>query len=192
LPYASPLADMTRNNLQHFGPLLVYGFSLCAGVNAQAAGLMPSAVFIQAGFGDQDTDAYLAGLTWTVPLQYMCDYGWVGAFVEGAFGRWRTEGRQESTAWPTQISATPTLRFYPSKMSPWFAELGVGANYIVPLFRSGHKRFSTEFNFGDHAAVGRAFGRSEVSLRIEHFSNAGISHPNPGENFVQLRYAYRL
>jgi lipid A 3-O-deacylase len=183
---------MTRAYLQHFAQPLVCGLSLCAGGNALAASLVPSAVFIQAGFGDQDTDAYLAGLTWAVPLRYECGYGWVVVFVEAALGRWHTEERQESTAWPTQISATPTLRFYPSKMSPWFAELGVGANYIVPLFQSEDKRFSTEFNFGDHAAVGRTFGRSEVPLRIEHFSNAGISHPNPGENFVQLRYAYRL
>jgi len=183
---------MARNHLQHLAALLVCGLSLCAGGSVQAAGLAPSGVFVQAGFGDQDTHAYLAGVTWTVPLQYECGIGWVGAFIEGALGRWHTEGREENTAWPTQISATPTLRFHPSRMPFWFAELGVGANYIVPLFRSGHKRFSTEFNFGDHAAIGRVFGRFEVSLRIEHFSNAGISHPNPGENFGQLRYAYRL
>jgi lipid A 3-O-deacylase len=40
------------------------------------------------------------------------------------------------------------------------------------------------------------FGRSldaqqhhELSLRLQHFSNADIKRPNPGENFVQLRYA---
>ena len=186
------LADMTQTPLRRFTQLFVCGLTLGAGGNALAASLVPSAVFFQAGFGDQRTDASLAGLTWTVPLQYECSYGWVGAVVEAALGRWHTEERQESTAWPTQISATPTLRFYPSRLSAWFAELGVGANYIVPLFQSEHKRFSTKFNFGDHAAVGRTFGRSEVSLRIEHFSNAGISHPNPGETFGQLRYAYRL
>ena len=31
--------------------------------------------------------------------------------------------------------------------------------------------------------------RHELALRLQHFSNAGIKHPNPGENFVQLRYA---
>ena len=183
---------MARNDLQHLAALLVCGLSLCRGGSAQAAGLAPSEVFIQTAFGDQDTDAYLAGVMWTVPLHYECSLGWVGAFVEAAVGRWHTEGREKNTAWPTQISATPTLRFHPFRMSSWFAELGVGANYIVPLFRSGRKRFSTEFNFGDHAAIGRVFGRSEVSLRVEHFSNAGMSHPNPGENFWQLRYAYRL
>jgi hypothetical protein len=32
----------------------------------------------------------------------------------------------------------------------------------------------------------------ELVLRVEHFSNAGIKHPNPGENYVQLRYTHRL
>ena len=25
----------------------------------------------------------------------------------------------------------------------------------------------------------------------EHFSNAGVDHPNPGENFMQLRWVVR-
>ena len=29
-----------------------------------------------------------------------------------------------------------------------------------------------------------------VILRVEHTSNASIKKPNPGENFVQLRYGY--
>lgn len=65
----------------------------------------------------------------------------------------------------------------------------------MPLFRAGLKQFSTEFNFGDHIAIGREFGersRHALAVRIEHFSNAGINHPNPGENFLQLRYSYRF
>jgi lipid A 3-O-deacylase len=183
---------MQRKNLQ-----LVMGGLACsliahASGNAYALNLAPTSAFVQAGFGDQKTDAYLAGATWNVPWHQDFGIGWFGVFVEAAFGRWHTDGRHDSTAWPTQISTTPVLRFHPSLAPSWFAEIGVGANYIVPLFKSGHKRFSTEFNFGDHVALGREFGRSEVSVRIEHFSNAGISHPNPGENFMQVRYAYRF
>ncbi|RYG65377.1 acyloxyacyl hydrolase, partial [bacterium] len=35
-------------------------------------------------------------------------------------------------------------------------------------------------------------GNSEIALRIEHFSNASIQKPNPGQNFVQLRYAWNM
>jgi lipid A 3-O-deacylase len=27
---------------------------------------------------------------------------------------------------------------------------------------------------------------------VQHFSNAGIKKPNPGETFLRLRYAYRF
>jgi lipid A 3-O-deacylase len=43
--------------------------------------------------------------------------------------------------------------------------------------------------------VGRSFGadrRHELSLRVSHFSNCGIETPNPGENFLQLRYATKF
>lgn len=162
------------------------------GAPAQGANLAPTSAFLQAGIGDQETTAYLAGLTWELPWHHDFGIGRIAVFTEAAIGRWHTDQRRGSTAWPTQLSATPTLRLHPSLAPRWFIEAGVGVNYIVPLFNTGHKRFSTEFNFGDHFAIGRDFGRSELSARIEHFSNAGISHPNPGENFGQLRYAFRF
>ena len=72
---------------------------------------------------------------------------------------------------------------------------GVGLTATSSVYQTRQKHFSTSFNFGTHLAIGRSFGERrehEVSLRIEHFSNAGIKHPNPGENFVQLRYARRF
>ena len=73
--------------------------------------------------------------------------------------------------------------------------VGIGANYISPIYRTESKRFSTAFNFGDHAAVGRILGdhrQASVALRLQHFSNGGIDEPNPGENFTQLRYSYQF
>ena len=167
--------------------------------NAQglSSALRPASVFGQVGLGDQQTQAYLVGATWDWNRSYRFGPGTISGYFEGAFGRWTTRDNGiRSTAWPTQISVTPVLRLRPTgSLSPWFAELGVGANYIVPVFDSGRKRFSTEFNFGDHLAIGRDFGphqRQELALRVEHFSNAGLAHPNPGENFVQVRYAYRF
>jgi lipid A 3-O-deacylase len=118
-------------------------------------------------------------------------------YFEADVGRWTTDDRGvNSSTWATQVGLTPVIRLQPAgAMSHWFAEIGVGANYIVPLYRTGHKRFSTEFNFGDHFGVGRQFGerrQHELMVRVQHFSNAGIDHPNPGENFVQLRYSRRF
>jgi lipid A 3-O-deacylase len=149
--------------------------------------LEPSTLFIQAGAGDQTTQAYMGGATWHVPWRKQYSLFVVSGYFEAAIGRWTT---RDSSAWATQLGLTPVIRLRPSGHArDWFAELGVGANYIVPLYKTDHKRFSTEFNFGDHIAIGRQFGgrrQHEVAVRVEHFSNAGIAHPNPGENFVGI------
>jgi hypothetical protein len=157
------------------------------------ATLAPVSAFVQAGYGDQHTDTYVVGLTWYLPWHVHFSMGTLAAYAEASIGRWHTGAvRGNATAWPTQVAVTPVLRLYPSLLPHWFAEIGVGPNYIVPLFHSGEKRFSTEFNFGDHLAIGRRFGAAEISARVEHFSNAGIDHPNPGENFFQVRYAHGI
>ena len=54
------------------------------------------------------------------------------------------------------------------------------------------KTFSTRFNFASHLGVGVRLGaqqQHEWLLRVQHVSNAGLKKPNPGENFLQLRYA---
>jgi lipid A 3-O-deacylase len=60
------------------------------------------------------------------------------------------------------------------------------------LYNTPTKQFSTRFNFVDNIGVGRSFGaqrQRELDLRVVHMSNGSIKHPNPGENFLQLRYA---
>jgi lipid A 3-O-deacylase len=159
--------------------------------------LQPSTLFIQAGVGDQSTRAYVAGATWNWDWRRRYSAMAVSGYFEADLGRWTTDDRGvSSSTWATQIGVTPVIRLQPvGAANHWFAEIGVGANYIVPLYRTGHKRFSTEFNFGDHLGIGRQFGeyrQHELMVRAQHFSNAGIEHPNPGENFVQLRYSRRF
>jgi lipid A 3-O-deacylase len=161
-----------------------------------AGGLTPTAVFTQAGAGDESTRAYVFGATWDGPWARQFEHLLLDEYFEVDIGRWSTRADAvTTTAWPTQFGLIPVLRLQQSAESRWFGELGVGPNYIVPLFRSGRKRFSTEFNFGSHVGMGYRFGaarRIEFSVRSEHFSNAGIRHPNPGENFAQGRLAVRF
>lgn len=75
--------------------------------------------------------------------------------------------------------------------SPIYVDAGVGPSWVAPLYQNGGKRFSTKFNFRSHLAAGaRLPGTVEhdLSLRLEHFSNAGIRRPNPGVNLVAVRY----
>ena len=159
--------------------------------------LKPASGFIQVGAAEDDTQAYVLGATWDWPWRRQYSLATVTGYFEAAFGRWETNHDGISgSAWATQVGITPVLRIQvPGDYSRWFAEIGVGANFILPIYRSHEKRFSTEFNFGDHFAIGRQFGRErnhELALRAQHFSNGGIDHPNPGENFVQLRYSRKL
>jgi lipid A 3-O-deacylase len=159
--------------------------------------LEPSTLFAQAAAGDQRTQSYVGGATWDWTWHKQYSFMTASGYFEAAGGRWSTRDKGvTNSTWATQVGVTPVIRLQPTgRFSRWFAELGVGANYIIPLYQTDHKRFSTEFNFGDDIAIGRQFGerrRHELVLRVQHFSNAGIEHPNPGENFLQLRYAYRL
>jgi lipid A 3-O-deacylase len=63
------------------------------------------------------------------------------------------------------------------------------------IYRRGQTKFSTSFNFGDHLGIGFSFGpgrKNEIAMRAQHFSNAGIKEPNPGKNFLELRYVCHL
>ena len=153
----------------------------------------PSTTFVQAGVGE-DVAAVVAGATWAWPWTRTFSLGEATGHWEASFGRWEGLGANGGSAWVTQLGITPVLRLYPKALGHGlFAEIGIGVNLLAPVYRSEDKRFSTVFNFGDHLAVGKRFaGGGELSLRIQHFSNAGIRHPNPGENFVQVRYAWPL
>jgi lipid A 3-O-deacylase len=158
--------------------------------------LAPSGYFLQAGTTGR-THQVAAGLTWDWDARRELAGGKISGYWEVSLSGWSypsMDGRKQ--AWLGQIGVVPTFRYSPLfGRADWFAELGVGVSVTTRLYQSQEKRFSTSFNFADHIAVGRRFGelqRHEVILRLRHFSNAGIKHPNPGEDFVELRYAHRF
>ena len=158
---------------------------------------LPGSFFVQAGQGDLNTYAYTVGASWNWNWQRELPIGRLTGYTEVAVGRWQYDaGNNGDSKWFTQVGATPVLRLFPTAGDGrWFTEIGIGANYIAPVYLTARKRFSTEFNFGDHAAIGRILDneqRAAISLRFQHFSNGGIDEPNPGENFTQLRYSYQF
>jgi hypothetical protein len=59
----------------------------------------------------------------------------------------------------------------------------------------GDKDLGAQFAFGDHIAAGIRFGdrhAHELSLKLQHFSNAGLRDENPGVNFGMVRYGYHF
>ena len=87
----------------------------------------------------------------------------------------------------------PILRVrFDGGRSAWFADAGIGVSVTDQLFVTQTKQFTTAFNFVDVVGVGRSFGAGraqDLSVRVQHVSNGGIRRPNPGQNFLQLRYA---
>jgi hypothetical protein len=162
---------------------------------AAHASLQPDRVFLQQAESARSRSS-TAGLIWDLAWTRDWRGGQLRSYVEASIARWSVENAEggRDTAAVTQIGLTPVLRWQ-AEGSPWFVEGGIGLNLIGPTYKAGRKRFSTAFNFGDHLAVGRGFGpghRQELALRFQHFSNAGIKKPNPGEDFVQLRWSVRL
>ena len=173
--------------------LLVCLVSVLGARPSRAEGLRPEIGFVQVGRAEE-TRATVFGVIWPWDKAWSMGGGQWSGYWELALGRWSTPGVDgRDRAWVTQFGVTPVFRFRPhAGASRWFFEAGIGVTVMTPIYRSPSKRFSTAFNFGDHLAVGRNFGengRHELSLRYQHFSNGGVRHPNPGEDFIQLRYA---
>jgi lipid A 3-O-deacylase len=153
--------------------------------------------FVQVGVGE-GAQMLVIGSAWHWPWREDFAWGRITSYVEASFGRWRTNARDAEpsvSAWVTQLGVTPVLRFHPEAWGgTWFVEAGIGMNVLAPLVRTRDKHFSTTFNFGDHVAIGSRLGPAhehELSLRLQHFSNAGIKRPNPGQDFLQVRYSMR-
>ena len=73
--------------------------------------LQPSSLFIQAGVGDTNTHAYVAGATWDWRWARQYSSMRVSGYFEADVGRWTTNDRGvSSSSWVTQVGVTPVLR----------------------------------------------------------------------------------
>jgi lipid A 3-O-deacylase len=185
-----------RVAMRHCAVLLFMLSPACGSANAEGFITPPDAAFAQIGAADTTYGA-TTGLNWNWGRDLRLGTAHISGYWEASVSQWsyRTADARR-TAGLVQLSLIPVFRWRPAQgASPWFAEAGIGATLTTVAYQTDRKRFSNRFNFGDHLALGRSFGRTrahELSLRWEHFSNAGIKQPNPGENFVQLRYLYKL
>jgi lipid A 3-O-deacylase len=161
-------------------------------LNAQAMDLTPRGAFAVAGVAARGTDSLSVGAIWPWAWRTQLPGGEVTAITEAYVSRWKARaavGRQSFT----QFGLVPLVRLRRDEgRSDWFGELGIGVSVTDRVYNTPGKRFSTRFNFVDTLGIGRSFGaqrQQELGVRLVHMSNAGIKHPNPGENFLQLRYA---
>ena len=149
---------------------------------------------VQGGAAPDHTAAIGAGLVW--------DWDWLRqrralltAQTELFVSHWRADAIGGGHQGLQQVTLLPLLRMQLDRgRSPWYLEMGVGASYLTKDYVTPHKNFSTRWNFYDMLGAGYRFGggEHEIGLRYVHLSNLGIRRPNPGEDFLLLRYAVRF
>jgi len=167
---------------------------LCAfnSAQAQSVSYRPS-VYLQAGCAGHSADSLAFGSQW--PWRHW-QRPFAGGVVRGhwdiSLDRWDFSAAFGRSRHTLLLTAVPVLRFVPhAGRSHWFWEAGIGGSLASRRYVLVYKGFSTRANFASHLGVGIRFGsqqQHELALRVQHFSNAGIKTPNPGENFVQWRY----
>ncbi|GAB2454364.1 acyloxyacyl hydrolase [Comamonas humi] len=149
-------------------------------------------LYMQAGAAKESARSLTVGST--VPMAWYSRWGshLITAHWDMSLAVWNSHLLDDSRKNIVVLGLAPTLRLHSGSSFPWFVEAGIGGFLSNRVYHSRDKDFSTAFNFGTHLGAGFFSGprrENEWSVRLEHFSNAGIKSPNPGENFVQLRYA---
>jgi hypothetical protein len=88
------------------------------------------------------------------------------------------------------IGATPVLRWQRDDRKGLYGEFAAGYHYLTSYYDNDGNKMSTRFEFGDHIGLGYVFNNGvDFSMKIQHFSNAGIKKPNTGANFVVAKIA---
>jgi hypothetical protein len=152
-------------------------------------------LYLQGGAGEREAYATTVGLTWPWKTwSWSLGSGVVRGQWDGYLSNWSSRPEASARRNTLVLGVGPSLRWRAAAgQSPWFVELGTGLSWFSRHYRNGSDAFGSRVNFSSHLGLGRNFGPQrahELSLRIQHSSNAGLQEPNPGENFLLLRYAH--
>lgn len=169
--------------------------SLAAGSAVYADDLAPNSVSVEYGTGNQ-TRIARGGLQWDWDKAWLDSNGthlggyWDLTLAEMQGRDW--DGRPNNHHDVTDVGLTPVFRFESDDKQGLYSELGVGVNIMSPIYDNNHRRFSTAFQFGDHLGFGYQTSKWSVGLKVQHYSNGAIKHPNPGANFAVLGLDFKL
>jgi len=91
------------------------------------------------------------------------------------------------------IGVTPVFRWEADDKLGFYGEGGIGVSLFSSVYRNTHRQLSTSFEFADHIGVGYVFSNKlDLGVRLQHYSNGGIKHPNGGVNLALVRATYRF
>jgi hypothetical protein len=183
---------MSLRTVLHSLPFVALGFA----AGSAHADWRPDGGFVELGGAAHGTHAITAGVDWLGSWRKDGLGSELTGRMELFASHWAWDARLGGRTSSTLVGVVPLARLrFDHGRSPWFAEGGIGLAVADRRYVTPQKIFSTSWNFYDVLALGYSFGaqrNQEVSLRFTHTSNAGIKQPNPGENFVQLRWATRF
>ncbi len=91
------------------------------------------------------------------------------------------------------LGLTPIWRLGSPNAAGWYGEAGIGAHILSKHYNNNGREFSTKFQFASHLGGGYAFeDHWMLAVKVEHVSNGGIKHPNPGANFIGVQIGRRF
>lgn len=179
--------------------MLLAGAALLAATgSAVAVDFKPDGVSLEAGIGKNGARMAGVGLVWDWDFERMRRKSELTAHTELMLNGWRAEKPDRSgDRFYSQVVLLPSIRMRMARgASPVFLEFGIGLSWMNRKLETPDRQFSTQWNFYDVLGLGYTIGgpqgKNEIDVRLVHFSNAGIKNPNPGLNFLQLRYSHEF
>lgn len=167
--------------------------ALVTGLVLASPALAVDSVSFETGRGDEGTELWRAGAQWDWHKWWFAERSWsIGAYWDLQVGRW--SGTTDDL-W--EVGLTPVFRAEPARQGKFFpyVEAAIGFHLLSDLRVNERRRFSTNFQYGDHIGLGVRYGeryRYDLGVRLQHLSNGGLRRPNPGINFWQLRLQYHF
>lgn len=155
------------------------------------ASIAADSVSVEFGAGDK-TKMVRLGAQWKWDRMWWRSNGThIGGYWDLNIAQWRGNQFRNvpgNTQNITAIGITPVFRFQNDSLKGFYAEAGIGAHLLSERYDNNDKQLSTHYQFGDHLGIGYVFSNNtDVSLKIQHFSNASIKKPNDGVNFAIVR-----
>lgn len=161
----------------------------------QAADLKPDSASLEVGFGENDLMVTRVGVQWDWNQNW---FNSNGTSLDGYFdlnaawwhaSDWKGKDEDKELA---VIGFAPVFRFMKTDKKGPYIEAGIGVSFFSKVYNNSGNNMGTSFQFADHIGVGYVFdSKLDLGLRFQHYSNAGISGDNDGENLLLLRAAYR-
>ena len=132
------------------------------------------------------------GLQWNWDKQWYSSNGThIGGYWDATLAQWQGnsyQGGNGSKQNLTDLGITPVFRLQNDNKRGFYSEAGIGLHMLSEIYNNNGRQFSTNFQFGDHIGIGYVLNNGwDLSFKIQHYSNGGVKHPNPGVNFAVIK-----